>query len=268
MAVSVVAKNAITTPIDPTIAKNATLQTPNPTVAKFAIVQFEGNRQIERIVEHYSLDMILSVGYRVHSPQGILFRVWANNVLKQYLLQGYAIHPSLQQVEYHLSKQIADQSEQLQELKQKVQKHEEQLDFFIRTSTPPAEMVFFAGQFFTARVAFENIIKTAKYRVIIIDGYVDANTLDILDARATGVTATIYTVGVGAGMQRLMTEHDRQTGTEHIDILKWRNESHDRWLIVDDRLYHCGHSLNATGNKISAISLMGTSPETILSEIQ
>ena len=103
---------------------------------------------------------------------------------------------------------------------------------------------------------------------IIIDGYVSSLTLSVLDVRKPEVTATVYTVGVGQGMQRLMDEHDRLFPNNHIDIRKWRNESHDRWLIIDESLYHCGHSLNANGgHKISAITLMGTSPEVILSKV-
>ena len=148
-------------------------------------------------------------------------------------------------------------------------KQQQQLDFFIRTSTPPAEMVFFEGDFYTARVALENLIRTANHRVIIIDGYVSSLTLSVLDVRKSNVTATIYTVGVGQGMQRLMEEHDRLFPNNHIDIRRWSNESHDRWLIIDDSLYHCGHSLNANGgHKISAITLMGTSPEVILSKVE
>jgi hypothetical protein len=148
-------------------------------------------------------------------------------------------------------------------------KQQQQLDFFIRTSTPPAEMVFFEGDFYTARVALENLIRTANHRVIIIDGYVSSLTLSVLDVRKPEVTATIYTTGVGQGMQRLMDEHDRLFPNNHIDIRKWSNESHDRWLIIDDCLYHCGHSLNANGgHKISAITLMGTSPEVILSKVE
>ena len=148
-------------------------------------------------------------------------------------------------------------------------KQQQQLDFFIRTSTPPAEMVFFEGDFYTARVALENLVRTANHRVIIIDGYVSLLTLSVLDVCKSNVTATIYTVGVGQGMQRLMEEHDRLFPDNHIDIRKWRNESHDRWLIIDDSLYHCGHSLNANGgHKISTITLMGTSPEVILSKVE
>lgn len=148
-------------------------------------------------------------------------------------------------------------------------KQQQQLDFFIRTSTPPAEMVFFEGDFYTARVALENLVRTANHRVIIIDGYVSSLTLSVLDVRKPNVAATIYTVGVGQGMQRLMEEHDRLFPNNHIDIRKWSNESHDRWLIIDDSLYHCGHSLNANGgHKISAITLMGTTPDVILSKVE
>lgn len=205
--------------------------------------------------------MILSVGYRVHSPQGILFRAWANSVLKQYLLQGYAINHQLIALQERVD-------ERLIRIEQRQDQQQQQLDFFIRTSTPPVEMVFFEGDFYTARVALENLIKTATTRAIIIDAYVSALTLDILDARASGVEAIIYTTGVGPGMTRLMQEHDRLFPRNHIDIRKWRNESHDRWLIIDDVLYHCGHSLNANGgHRISAITRMGTSPETILSQM-
>ena len=164
-----------------------------------------------------------------------------------------------------------EQYQRLSRLEDVQARQQEQLDFFIRTSTPPAEMVFFEGDFYTARAALENLVKSALHRVVIIDGYVSSLTLDILDVRAKGVVAVIYTSGVGAGMQRLMQEHDRlfPAPEEHIDIRKWRKESHDRWLVVDDKLYHCGHSLNANGgHKISAITLMGTSPEAILRQVR
>ena len=134
----------------------------------------------------------------------------------------------------------------------------------------PTVRHIFEGDFYTARAALENLVKSAKHRVIIIDGYVSALTLDILDVRSKGVKAVIYTSGVGTGMQRLMQEHDRMfpNPEAHIDIRKWNKQSHDRWLIIDDRLYHCGHSLNANGgHKMSAITLMGTSPEVILGEM-
>jgi len=130
-------------------------------------------------------------------------------------------------------------------------------------------MVFFEGDFYTARVALENLVRTANHRVIVIDGYVTSLTLSIFDVRKPDVTAVIYTNGVGRGMQNLMDEHDHLFPNSHVDIRKWKKESHDRWLIIDDSLYHCGHSLNANGgHKISAITLMGTSPEAILAEME
>ena len=248
---------------DPTDANFATIENSNnPTVAKFAIVQKEGGRLVTRQVEFYSLDVVLSVGYRVKSNRGIQFRRWANVVLRDYLLQGYSVNRHLIALQENMDKRMTH----IEDIQAKQQ---QQLDFFIRTSTPPAEMVFFEGDFYTARVALENLVRTANHRVIIIDGYVSSLTLSVLDVRKSNVTATIYTVGVGQGMQRLMDEHDRLFPDNHIDIRKWSNESHDRWLIIDDSLYHCGHSLNANGgHKISAITLMGTSPEVILSKVE
>ena len=248
---------------DSTGANFATIEnSKNPTVAKFAIVQKEGGRLVTRQVEFYSLDVVLSVGYRVKSNRGIQFRRWANVVLRDYLLQGYSVNRHLIALQENMDKRMTH-------IEDVQAKQQQQLDFFIRTSTPPAEMVFFEGDFYTARVALENLVRSANHRVIIIDGYVSSLTLSVLDVRKSNVTATIYTVGVGQGMQRLMEEHDRLFPNNHIDIRKWRNESHDRWLIIDDSLYHCGHSLNANGgHKISAITLMGTSPEVILSKVE
>ena len=248
---------------DPTDANFATIaNSKNPTVAKFAIVQKEGGRLVTRQVEFYSLDVVLSVGYRVKSNRGIQFRRWANVVLRDYLLQGYSVNRHLIALQENIDKRMTH----IEDIQAKQQ---QQLDFFIRTSIPPAEMVFFEGDFYTARVALENLIRSANHRVIIIDGYVSSLTLSVLDVRKPEVAATVYTVGVGQGMQRLMDEHDRLFPDNHIDIRKWSNESHDRWLIIDDTLYHCGHSLNANGgHKISAITLMGTSPEVILSKIE
>ena len=227
--------------------------------AKFAYTASDG--KIYQ-VDYYNLDVIISVGYRVKSVQGTKFRIWATSILRQYLLQGYSVNRHLIALQENMDKRMT-------RIEDTQAKQQQQLDFFIRTSTPPAEMVFFEGDFYTARVALENLIRTANHRVIIIDGYVSSLTLSVLDVRKSDVTATVYTAGVGQGMQRLMDEHDRLFPDNHIDIRKWKNESHDRWLIIDDSLYHCGHSLNANGgHKISAITLMGTSPEVILSKVE
>ena len=228
-----------------------------------SILEHMGNDSKQRYATtYYNLDAIISVGYRVNSINATAFRRWATNVLRDYLLHGYSVNRHLIALQENMDKRMTH-------IEDVQAKQQQQLDFFIRTSTPPAEMVFFEGDFYTARVALENLVRTANHRVIIIDGYVSSLTLSVLDVRKPDVTATVYTAGVGQGMQRLMDEHDRLFPDNHIDIRKWRNESHDRWLIIDDSLYHCGHSLNANGgHKISAITLMGTSPEVILSKVE
>lgn len=224
------------------------------------LVRQEGNRIVRREVVFYNLDAIISVGFRVNTQRGIQFRQWANNVLREYLLTGAAVHRQIvalqERVDNRLSAIEARQDEQQQ-----------QLDFFIRTSTPPAEMVFMQGEFFTARAALERLIKTAQRRVVLVDAYVDATTLEILDVRAIGVDATIYTAAVGDRITTIRDLHNAQPEREPITIYKWRMESHDRWLIIDNTLYHCGQSLKDAGRKIGAITRMGIAPEKILTEI-
>lgn len=218
--------------------------------------------------QFYNLDAIISVGYRVNSINATAFRRWATRVLKNYLLKGYSVNQQLLAMQRQIDSRLEEHSLRMTRIEDKQAEQQEQLDFFIRTSIPPAEMVFFEGDFYTARVALENLVSSANHRVIVIDAYVSALTLDILNIRKSGVEAIIYTVGVGQGMQRLMEEHDRLFPYAHIDIRKWSKESHDRWLVIDDTLYHCGHSLNANGgHKISAITRMGISPEGILSVV-
>lgn len=218
--------------------------------------------------QFYNLDAIISVGYRVNSINATAFRRWATRVLNNYLLKGYSVNQQLLAMQRQFDSRLEEHSLRMTRIEDKQAEQQEQLDFFIRTSTPPTEMVFFEGDFYTARVALENLVRSASHRVIVIDAYVSALTLDILNVRKSGVEAIIYTVGVGQGMQRLMNEHDRLFPDAHIDIRKWSKESHDCWLVIDDTLYHCGHSLNANGgHKISAITRMGISPEDILSVV-
>ena len=228
-----------------------------------SILEHMGNDSKQRYATtYYNLDAIISVGYRVNSINATAFRRWATNVLRDYLLQGYSVNRHLIALQENMDKRMTH-------IEDVQAKQQQQLDFFIQTSTPPAEMVFFEGDFYTARVALENLVSSANRRVVIIDGYVSARTLDILNVCKHGVEMLIYTGGVGRGMQRLMDEHDHLFPESRVDIRKWRKESHDRWLIIDDRLYHCGHSLDANGgHKISAITMMGIAPEVILSEME
>ena len=221
-------------------------------------VQNEGGRQVTRSVRYYNLDVIISVGYRVKSLRGTQFRQWANRILKEYLLNGYAVNQQLLHLEERIDKRFHS-------IEQRVEKTEEKIDFFVRMSLPPVEQVFFEGEFFEARVLLEKIIKTAQKRVIIIDAYIDAATFEMLDVRAKGVTADIYS---DSEHKTLRSAHNASAGVQPINTHKWSTASHDRWLIVDDRLYHCGHSVKDLGKRLSAIMLMGESPEAILNHVK
>ena len=213
----------------------------------------------------YNLDAILSVGYRVNSHNATLFRQWANAVLTEYMLRGYAINQQLLAIQRQIDSRFEQQDNRMLAIESELADHQEKIDFFVRTSLPPVEQVFFEGEFFEARVLLERIIKTAKKRVVIIDAYIDAATFEMLDVRAKGVTADIYSDGL---YKTLRDTHNASAGVQPINTHKWSTASHDRWLIVDDNLYHCGHSVKDLGKKLSAIMLMGESPEVILNHVR
>ena len=205
------------------------------TVAKFAIVQPEGKRMISRLVEFYNLDMVLSVGYRVKSQKGILFRQWANQILKDYLLRGYAVNKRMELLE------------------QRVTKTEEKIDFFVRTSLPPVEGIFFDGQIFDAYRFVSDLIRKAKKAVVLIDNYVDDTVLSLLDKRQKGVRAIVYTKSVNEQLQLDITRHNEQYAT--IEVQQF-NKAHDRFLLIDDEVYHIGASIKDLGKKWFAFTLM------------
>lgn len=231
---------------------------PEATTQKIRVVRLEGNRRVTRTIDFYNLDMIISVGYRVNSANATQFRRWATRILKEYMLRGYAVNQQL----IHLEEQV---DRRFRAIESELHEHKEKIDFFVRTNQAPVEQVFFGGEFFAARVLLEKLVKIAQNRVIIIDAYVDAATFEILDARAKNVAATIY---CGKDLSGLRDAHNATTGMEPIDTYVWSNPSHDRWLIIDDHLYHCGHSLKDMGKKLSAISLMGIPAQTIIDQVK
>lgn len=255
LAVSVQTNNAQTGPV---IAKNATTATTPPSVAKFAIVQSEGGRQVERNVEHYSLDMILSVGYRVHSPQGILFRAWANNVLKQYLLQGYAVNRQLIALQQHVD-------ERMTRFEDRLQHNEEQVAFLVRTHQQPQEELFATGCMWDAYSYIANLIRSAKEQITLIDNYCDDKTLTLLDYRAEGVKATIHTTYNKKYNEALEAHNLQQTPIQSIQL---PHKIHDRFLIIDSQVYLLGNSLKDMGHTLSAAILTGFTPEEVLSKLK
>ena len=210
------------------------------TCAKFAHMGSEGDQTYEYIA--YNLDVIISVGYRVKSKRGTKFRQWANNVLKEYLLRGYAMNSRLLSVEKHLARH----DKEMLQIKEKV-------DFFVRTALPPVEGIFFDGQIFDAYRFASDLIRKAKQSIILIDNYVDDTVLTLLDKRSNGVSATIYTQHISQQFQLDIDRHNAQYSVIHVEHF---NRAHDRFLLIDDEVYHIGASIKDLGKKWFAFTLM------------
>ena len=162
------------------------------TCAKFAHMGNDGLQQYETVM--YNLDVIISVGYRVKSQRGTAFRIWATKVLKEYMLRGYAINQRLLNMEERMNKRIGSIENTLAE-------HQEKIDFFVRTSLPPLQGIFYDGQIFDAYTFINDRIREATTRIILIDNYIDDSVLTILSKRADKVAATIYTKKPTAHLQ-------------------------------------------------------------------
>ena len=205
----------------------------------------------------YNLDAIISVGYRVNSKNATLFRRWASQVLKDYLLKGHVINQRISNLEQRVDAKFLSYDMQLTRLNEKA-------DFFVRTSLPPVEGIFFDGQIFDAYAFATNLIKSAKNSLILIDNYIDENTLLMLSKRTTGVDATIYTQRITPQLQLDLTRHNNQYPP--INIRTYR-QAHDRFLIIDrSDVYHIGASLKDLGKKLFAFSKMDI-PASILTKL-
>ena len=202
------------------------------------------------MTQFYNLDMILSVGYRVNSKNAVMFRRWANSVLKEVLLKGFSINNRFLSIE-----------NQLNEHKLLLAKHSEKIDFFVRTSLPPVEGIFYDGQIFDAYVFVSDLVKSAKQRIILIDNYLDESVLLLLLKRAPGVSAEIRTGRMPEQLRLDLQKHNSQYPP--VTIVRTQN-IHDRFLIVDDVVYHIGASLKDLGKKLFAFSRMEFSPTALL----
>ena len=197
--------------------------------------------------QFYNLDAILSVGYRVNSINATKFRQWANKVLKEYLLKGYSIN------------------QRFERLEQRVSHTEEKIDFFVRTSLPPVEGVFFDGQIYDAYELVCKLVKSAQKRIILIDNYIDESVLTLLDKRSKGVKAEIYTQHPDAQLRLDIKRHNSQYPAIPVHTLA---QSHDRFLLIDSDVYHVGASIKDLGKRWFAIMKMqDTKADQILSHI-
>ena len=205
-------------------------------------------------VLYYNLDVIISVGYRVKSKRGTQFRQWANKVLKDYLLRGYSINQRLAQIENKIEVQG-----------QKLAEHDQKIDFFVRTSLPPVEGIFFDGQIFDAYTFVSDLIRSAKKSIVLFDNYVDDTVLAMLDKRQEKVTATIYTQKIKQQLSLDLEKHNAQY--QPIEVKQF-NKVHDRFLCIDNTVYHIGASLKDLGRKWFAFSRMEMKVSELLGKVK
>ena len=205
------------------------------TCVKIAQVQTEGNRLVTRGHRYYNLDMIIPVGYRVNSINATKFRQWATHTLRNYLLHGYAVNQRIEQLE------------------KKVAEHDEKIALFVRTALPPVQGVFFDGQIFDAYAFASDLIRSARKSIVLIDNYVDSSVLIMLSKRATDVSARIITRKVSKSLQLDIEKFNRQYAP--IEVVE-SPRFHDRFLIIDETVYHIGASLKDLGKKLFAFSKM------------
>jgi hypothetical protein len=207
---------------------------PDSTVKEYLTVQTEGKRQVKRIVKIYNLDVIISVGYRVKSKRGTQFRIWANKIIKDYLLKGYVLHQRIEKIE------------------NKIIEHDQKFDMLIKSDQIPNEGIFYDGQVFDAYKFVCQIIKSAKKSIVLIDNYVDETVLTLLSKRKQGVDACIYSANITQKLKLDIEKFNTQYPKIEIKIFK---QSHDRFLIIDDEtVYHIGASLKDLGKKWFAFS--------------
>ena len=207
--------------------------------------------------QFYNLDAILSVGYRVNSKNATLFRRWANQVLKEYMLRGYAVNQRIVYVEEYFDKRLRAHEQRIENVEQKI-------DFFVRTSLPPQQGIFYDGQIFDAYTFINDRIREATTRIILIDNYIDDSVLTILSKRADKVAATIYTKKPSAQLQLDIQKHNAQYPP--IDIVTF-DRSHDRFLCIDEMVYHLGASIKDLGKKWFAFNRMEMPTTELLQKI-
>ena len=196
--------------------------------------------------QFYNLDAILSVGYRVNSKNATLFRRWANQVLKEYMLRGYAVNQRIVYVEEYFDKRLRAHEQRIENVEQKI-------DFFVRTSLPPHQGIFYDGQIFDAYTFINDRIREATTRIILIDNYIDDSVLTILSKRADKVAATIYTKKPSAQLHLDIQKHNAQYPP--ISVVEF-DRSHDRFLCIDETVYHLGASIKDLGKKWFAFNRM------------
>ena len=185
-------------------------------------------------VEFYNLDVIISVGYRVKSKRGTQFRIWANSILKEYLMKGYVLNSRIDRIE------------------KKIFEHDQKFDLLIKTTLPPNEGIFYDGQIFDAWKFAADLVKSAHKSIVLIDNYIDESVLHLLAKRNKGVEVKIFTSKISPELKKDIEKFNAQYEPVEVKIF---SKSHDRFLIIDNEtVYHIGASLKDLAKKWFAFS--------------
>ena len=218
----------------------------NPTCKESLQVRMEGNRKIKRVQKYYNLDVIISVGYRVKSLRGTQFRQWANRVLKEYLLKGYSANQRIERLEHRMTEA------------------EDKIDFFVRTSLPPVEGIFYDGNMLEPFAFVNKLIRSARERIVLIDNYVDETVLLRFAEREENVQAKIYTQRTSPSFNVALARHNDQYAPIDLSIF---TQSHDRFLLIDQDVYHIGASIKDLGKKWFAFCKMELQSDEIMERL-
>jgi len=250
------------------------------TSSTLELVQKEGKRSVKRSISLYNLDMIISVGYRVNTRRGIQFRRWANQILKNYMLKGYAVnqrkiatdlqiadrlHEQRQQIE-NQGAEIAEVRKTVAEQDSRLSAVEQRIDFFVLAAQTPTGGILATGTHFDGFVLIGDLVKSAKRSVVFIDPFATVEVLKFAAMRAKGVTATIYSPRITPEFKAARDLHNKQYPGLKLETMR---TIHDRFLLVDDTVYHFGASFKDMGNEMTAFSILNfVTPEEVIAKVK
>ena len=227
----------------------------DPTAVCAKIAQTASDGKVYQ-VDFYNLDVIISVGYRVKSVRGTLFRKWATGVLREYLLKGYAVNQRLSLLEDRIDRRLAGHEERLSTLEGKV-------DFFVQTKEPPLQGVFYDGQLWDACSLVERLVARAKRLILLIDSWIGTETLDIIAKKRKGVVVEVVTSVRGNKVaDSEVAKFNAQYGG--LSVVKTSAAFHDRFIVCDNTVWLCGSSVKDAGRRMSVLVKMTTAPDFVL----
>ena len=196
----------------------------------------------DKPVKLFSLDVIISVGYRVKSYQGTQFRRWANRILKEHLLRGFSVNLRL----------VAHENK-LENIDSRVIFLEKQVDFFVKANLPPKEGILQAKAFWSGYEFAVQLVRSAKQEIVIIDPFADDTSLSLMHKRNPGVNGVIYSARINQTMKAECERLNRQSPPVELRTMR---EVHDRFIVIDETVYHIGASIRDLGNKLTAFSVL------------